>query len=131
MQIENLKLRVEADDIAWQATNVRGVQIFPLSPAEILRGSDPRGDATVLIRMEPGRGYPAHRHLGVEQVLILQGGYRDARGEHTAGSYLRYEANSVHAPIALGEAAETVGPGNPACVLLAFAQGGIELVGRD
>ena len=41
-----------------------------------------------LIRMEPGAGYEAHRHLGSEDVLVLQGGYRDAIGEYDCGTHV-------------------------------------------
>ena len=85
------------------------------------------GDATVLIRMEPGSSYPEHEHLGVEEVLILAGGYRDADGEHRAGSYLRYPEGSRHAPVALGDPRANIGVGNPACVLFAVAHGGVRL----
>jgi len=58
-------------------------------------------------------------------VLILRGGYRDERGEHVAGTYLRYEQGSEHTPIALGRRDEQIGPKNPACVLFASARGGV------
>jgi len=126
MLIENLKLKLESDQVAWQATGVPGIRILPLEPAEIVRGGEAPKDTTVLVRMEPGFGYPAHRHLGLEQVLILQGGYRDETGEHGLGSYLRYEAQSVHAPVALGDSEQPAGADNPACVLFAVSVGGIE-----
>ena len=82
-------------------------------------GDEESGDATVLIRMQPGRGYPAHRHVGLEEVFILQGGYRDNGGERRAGEYILNEAGSAHAPIAFdGED----------CIMLAVAHGGIELL---
>lgn len=84
--------------------------------------SDPRtGRVVALIRMEPGCGYPQHRHRGDEDVRVLQGGYRDERGEHTAGSFAHYETGSYHGPVAL--------PTGPACVLLAVAHEGVELLG--
>lgn len=126
MLIENLQLQIDTESVAWQETGVPGIRICPLSPAEIVRGAAGPVDATVLIRMEPGHGYPSHKHLGVEQVLILAGGYRDERGEHPTGSYLRYEEGSVHSPVALGQAGECASARNPACVLFAFSQGGIE-----
>lgn len=55
----------------------------------------------------------------MEEVFILQGGYRDLRGEHRAGDYILNDAGSMHAPIALdGED----------CIMLAVAHGGIELL---
>jgi anti-sigma factor ChrR (cupin superfamily) len=76
-----------------------------------------------LIRMAPGCGYPEHRHRGEEHVLVLQGGYRDALGEHRAGDMVVYEDRSTHAPLALD------GPGAEPCVLLALAHEGVTLLG--
>lgn len=88
-------------------------------------------DSAVLIRMEPGHGYPAHRHLGVEEVLVLAGGYRDGRGVHAEGSFVRYEAGSAHSPVACGERGRPTGRDYPACVLFAIARAGIELLEED
>ncbi len=84
-----------------------------------MRRDEQTGDGTVFIRMQHGCGYPAHRHVGAEEVLILQGGYRDRTGEHHAGEYLVYEGGSIHHPIALD--------GTEDCILFAAAHGGIEL----
>ncbi len=100
--------------IAWRETKHEGIYLH------FLRRDEATGDATVFIRMKPGRGYPAHRHTGIEEVLILQGGYRDQKGEHRAGDYLINEAGSAHRPIALD--------GHEDCIMLAIAHGGIELL---
>ncbi|HIF41720.1 MAG TPA: hypothetical protein EYQ74_11555 [Planctomycetes bacterium] len=109
-------------DCGWLDTRYEGIQWKPLVP-----GKSPEGGVSALIRMQPGRGYPAHRHLDFEDVLILSGGYRDEFGEHGAGTYLRYPPGSTHAPVALGDFAQDAGPGNPPCLLFAVARGGIEL----
>jgi putative transcriptional regulator len=101
--------------IPFRDTRHRGVRIHFYS-------SDERsGRVVALIAMEPGCGYPRHRHRGDEQVLVLQGGYRDERGEHRQGA-VRYPDGSAHAPVAL--------PG-ASCVLLAVAHEGIELLGGE
>ncbi|HEX8493785.1 MAG TPA: cupin domain-containing protein [Pyrinomonadaceae bacterium] len=100
--------------IEWRATRHRGVYLH------VLRRDEETGDATVFIRMEPGCGYPAHSHTGIEEVLILQGGYRDQTGEHRAGDYLVNAAGSAHHPIAL--------EGTEDCIMLAIAHNGIELL---
>lgn len=71
--------------------------------------------------MDPGHGYPRHTHRGVEAVLVLQGGYRDERGEHRAGEFVDYPDGSTHSPVAL--------PGDESCVLLALAHEGVLLAG--
>lgn len=80
------------------------------------------GRALVLIRMDPGCGYPRHKHRGEEHLLVLQGGYRDERGQHHAGSFVAYDSGSEHAPVAIDE------PGAPPCILLALAHEGLVLL---
>ena len=64
-----------------------------------------------------------HRHTGPEELLVLQGGFRDDHGEYRAGTFCRFEHGSVHHPIALDE-----GPGaGTACVFFAIAAEGIVL----
>ena len=81
------------------------------------------GHAAVMIRMEPGASYPAHRHNGPEELLVLQGGFRDATGEWRAGDFARFEDGSIHHAVALDE--------GPPCIFFAIAQEGIELFGDD
>lgn len=100
--------------IEWSETKYQGIYLH------VLRRDKETRDATVFIRMQPGCGYPAHRHTGPEEVLILQGGYRDQTGAHHAGDYLINEAGSAHYPIAL--------EGPEDCIMLAITHGGIELL---
>ena len=66
--------------------------------------------------MAPGCGYPRHRHVGEEQVFVVEGAYEDAAGRYEAGSFQRFAAGSVHTPVA----------GEAGALLLAWAEGGIE-----
>jgi len=102
----------DLSSIDWKQTRHRGIFLHTL------RRDEATNDATVLIRMQPGCSYPAHRHVGLEEVLILQGGYRDERGEHRAGDYLINEAGSTHSPVALDNTED--------CIMLAITHGGIE-----
>lgn len=108
---------IDFSKIDWRETRHEGVALC------VLRRDAATGDATVLIRIRPGCAYPAHRHDGVEEVFVLQGGYRDARGEHRAGSYVLNPAGSAHSPVALEGAQD--------CVLFAVARSGITLVNRE
>ncbi len=106
--------------LAWRTTRYPGVDWIDLA-------SSSDGTATVLIRMAPGCGYPEHRHVGPEDVLVLSGGYRDDDGtgsgaEHRAGTFVRYPEGSVHSPIALEE------PSGEPCLLFAVAHRGTERV---
>jgi quercetin dioxygenase-like cupin family protein len=125
MIVPGLLLSTRSESVPWRSTSVRGVSWLLLDPERHAR-EEQGADAAVLIRMEPGCGYPPHRHVGVEEVLVLAGGYRDESGDHFAGSYVRYEAGSEHAPIALGDPNRAASDENPACVLFAIAREGIE-----
>ena len=120
----DLRLRIDPSSISWRSTRHPGVFWHPF---EVQRTPDePREDAVVLIRMDPGCGYPRHRHEGIEDVLVLQGGYRDDLGEHLAGKHFRYAAGSSHTPVALGDPGRPPGEDNPSCILFAIARGGVD-----
>lgn len=95
----------------WKETAWEGVCLAFLESRE-------DGSARVLIAMEPGCSYPAHRHVGVEEVFVVAGSYKDGKGAYHAGSFQRFEAGSAHAPVA----------GEDGALLLAWAEGGIEVL---
>ena len=105
---------LDFSSLEWSATRHRGISL------RVLRRDEATGTTSVPIRMQPRSVYPAHRHTGVEEVFILQGGYRDDEGEHRAGDYVLREAGSVHCPVALDEGED--------CIMLAVAHGGVELI---
>jgi anti-sigma factor ChrR (cupin superfamily) len=123
MSAPNLSLRLDLAAIPWRATRHPGITWHPFEvpglPAESSQ------DAVALIRMEPGCGYPPNRHEGIEDVLILEGSYRDELGLHVAGTFVRYAAGSEHAPIAVGDRDAEGSTNHPACVLFAVARGGV------
>jgi putative transcriptional regulator len=100
---------MELDTIPWQSTRYPGIAVH-------FYASDKRSKRVLaLIRMEPGCGYPPHRHTNTEEVLVVRGGYEDELGT--------YEAGTEHGPRATGV------PGGEPCVLLALAHEGIKLLG--
>jgi anti-sigma factor ChrR (cupin superfamily) len=105
---------LDFSSLEWRATRHEGIFL------RVLRRDEATGTTSVLIRMQHGSVYPAHRHTGVEEVFILQGGYRDDEGEHRAGDYIAREAGSTHRPVAL-DAGED-------CIMFAVAHGGVELI---
>lgn len=104
---------LDFSSIQWKQTRHAGISIC------YLRRDASTGDGTVLIKMQPGSMYPLHKHRGVEEVFILQGGYCDNEGEHRAGDYVLNPAGSAHQPVA-NEGSD--------CVMLAVAHRGIELL---
>lgn len=50
----------------------------------------------LLVRYAPGATIPRHRHLGDEQVFVLEGSLSDDTGTCTAGNYVRRPPGCVH-----------------------------------
>lgn len=128
MRIPGLRFDLESG-LAWRPTRWAGVSWLPLhldDPGGAAGARRP--GATVLIRMEPGRAYAAHRHVGSEDVLVLCGGYADEAGEYHAGEHVHYAPGSVHTPRALGAPERAIGAENPPCILYSTVPEGIELL---
>ncbi len=108
---------MDLDAIPWRTTRYPGVRVHFYSHDKAT------GRTVALIAMAPGCGYPRHRHQGPEEVLVVQGGYRDELGEYRAGTFVRYDDGTVHSPVALTDGIE--------CVLFAIAHEGIALLAGD
>src|SRR5579863_8145660 len=62
---------------------------------------DPATDMlTILSKLEPGAGIPAHMHEDLEQTLVLEGSLVDDEGACTAGNFVIRAKGSRHAPVA-------------------------------
>ncbi len=79
---------VRADDTAWEASPVPGVQFRPLL-----------GTRTLLVRMGPKTHYPAHHHPVAEQCLVLEGSVTSDGVTAYAGDYVYMPAGSMHKPL--------------------------------
>lgn len=73
-----------------------------------------------LLRLEPGRGLPMHRHVGEEFTVVLQGGYTDSTGNYGVGDFAVGPGPEEHEPIA--------DPGDP-CIALIVVEKPIVLTG--
>jgi anti-sigma factor ChrR (cupin superfamily) len=71
----------------------------------------------VLVRYAAGAVIPRHRHVGEEQIFVLEGSVSDDTGTCTAGNYARRPPGCVH----------TVRSG-PGALVLAIMSGGTETV---
>jgi anti-sigma factor ChrR (cupin superfamily) len=75
---------------SWLPTAVDGVRVRRLFV-------DAAADrVTMLVRMDAGTSYPAHRHGGVEECYVLEGDIYGPDFEMTAGDYQRLAGGSVH-----------------------------------
>jgi len=80
------------------------------------------GDAhrVALLRLQPGRGLPRHRHVASEYTVVLQGGYTDNTGNYAVGDFAVGPGAAEHEPIA--------DPGEP-CIALIVLERPIVLTG--
>jgi anti-sigma factor ChrR (cupin superfamily) len=51
---------------------------------------------TVLVRYAPGAVVPRHRHLGEEQIFVLEGAVADDTGICRAGDFARRPPGCIH-----------------------------------
>lgn len=100
----------------WQRL-LPGVDLLHLQGGPAVAGAD-----VGFVRVAAGAAFPEHRHLGVERVLILQGGYRDDGGQVArAGDLVELPAGSSHGFVALPDED----------LIYAVVVGGVEFPGLD
>jgi anti-sigma factor ChrR (cupin superfamily) len=83
-------LVLRAGEGEWIETEDAGVSY------KLLFADAALGTFTTLIRMQPGARVPAHRHLGVEQCLVLEGDLRTGSIAMEAGDFNCSLPGSVH-----------------------------------
>ncbi|MBV9924678.1 MAG: cupin domain-containing protein [Acidobacteria bacterium] len=83
-------LVVRAGEGRWRPTDDAGVAF------KMLYADRDRGTVTTLVRMEPGSRIRRHRHLGVEQCLVLEGDVRSGAVGMRAGDFNCSMPGSVH-----------------------------------
>jgi len=81
---------LRADEGEWAATEDEGISY------KLLFADRARGTVTTLVRMQPGARIPRHRHLGVEQCLVLEGDLRSGPYAMGAGDFNCSLPDSIH-----------------------------------
>jgi quercetin dioxygenase-like cupin family protein len=85
---------IRSSQIKWRPhPRCRGVQIASL---HIDRD---RREAASMVKAEPGTLYPRHRHVGIEEIYMLEGELIIGTEVYAAGDYIRSHPGSIHAPI--------------------------------
>ena len=80
---------VTAADVPW-------VERRPGVHWRVLWESEDGARKAILMRYAPGATIPRHRHVGDEQIYVLEGSVRDDTGVCTAGNYARRPPGCVH-----------------------------------
>jgi len=73
---------------------------------------DLHGDThrVALLKLDPGKGLPNHKHTASEYTVVLQGGFTDNTGSYAAGDFAIGPGPQAHEPIA--------DPGEPCIALI-------------
>jgi putative transcriptional regulator len=110
--LEAPRLPLDPSAYAWEEV-APGIRIHEMrtDPARNMRGC--------LVWAQPGAKTRAHRHLGDEVILVLQGRLRDERGSYGPGQICRSREGSSHT--------EEVLPGED-CFCYVVYYGGHELL---
>ena len=84
---------IETETVPW-------IETAPGSKMKVIY-HDPATDMlTIVAKLEPGAGIPAHVHEDLEQTFVLEGSLVDHEGECTAGNFVIRSKGSRHAPTA-------------------------------
>ena len=83
---------------AWTDSQIPGTRLMHLQGGPRVAAAD-----NGLVRLAAGTRFPTHRHLGIERVLVLDGGYRDEQdgGLYLPGDWHEMQPGTSHAYTAL------------------------------
>ena len=84
------QLVIDTRNQSWRQGLVPGLSVMPLH--------EHNGVSTALVRWAPNTQFNRHIHVGGEEILVLEGLFRDELGEYPAGSWLRNPRYSEHTP---------------------------------
>ena len=90
-------VRIATATAAWHPGLVAGLSVMPLHEHD--------GVSTALVRWAPQTRFNTHAHPGGEEILVLEGVFRDEAGEYPAGTWLRNPRGSRHTPYTGAEGA--------------------------
>src|SRR6201993_790460 len=82
---------IKTDQVPW-------IESCPGNKMKVIYHDSVSGLLTILAKLEPGAGIPAHVHEDLEQTYVLEGSLVDDEGECTAGNFVIRAKGSRHAP---------------------------------
>ncbi len=71
-------------------------ELAPGVKIHVVKEDPARSFRACLVWATPGARHGLHRHLGDENIFVLQGALKDERGEYRAGDVCRSRAGSTH-----------------------------------
>ena len=84
---------INTDQVPW-------VEGAPGTKMKVIDHDPASGLLTIIAKLAPGAGIPAHVHEDLEQTYVLEGSLVDDEGECTAGNFVIRAKGSRHSPTA-------------------------------
>jgi anti-sigma factor ChrR (cupin superfamily) len=85
-----MPVRVNTRTAQWRPGLVPGLSVLPLHEFQ--------GVSTALVRWAPNTRFTSHTHPGGEEIVVLDGVFRDEQGHYPTGTWLRSPRWSRHTP---------------------------------
>jgi anti-sigma factor ChrR (cupin superfamily) len=82
---------IDTEQVPW-------IETAPGNKMKVIYHDPASGMLTILSKLEPGSGIPAHVHEDLEQTFVLEGSLVDDEGECTASNFVIRAKGSRHAP---------------------------------
>lgn len=94
---DNTPVRIDTSVASWHPGLVPGLSVMPLHEHD--------GVSTALVQWAPETRFNTHVHPGGEEILVLDGVFRDEEGDYPIGTWLRSPRWSRHTPFTAAEGA--------------------------
>lgn len=111
---DRIRVILERIDQRWMDGPEAGIQLQHVKAGPRLDGC-----YAGLFRLQPGTRFPAHRHLGPESMMVLEGSVHESNGHFvTSGEVLESDQGSAH---------DFVVTDDHECIAAVVQAGGMEL----
>lgn len=84
------QINIQTKQQAWLPGLVPGLNVMPLHEHGY--------EHVALVKWDAGTIFQAHRHIGGEEIFVLEGTFEDEFGSYPKGTWLRNPPNSFHTP---------------------------------
>lgn len=87
---DRARVVIDTTSAPWRPGSAPGLSVLPLH--------DFGAEHVALVRWAPNTQFHRHSHWGGEEILVLDGVFRDEHGAYGAGAWLRNPHMSTHTP---------------------------------
>ena len=91
------QITINTQEETWRPGLVPGLSVMPLHEFGT--------ESVALVKWEPNTQFTSHRHLGGEEILVIDGVFHDEFGQYPKGTWLRNPDMSIHQPFTKEEGA--------------------------